>query len=317
MKQQRWIGFLFVISGASFWGIGGTVSQRLFQIDHISVEWLVAVRLLISGIIMVLLAYFSNNNNLVFQIWTNKKAVVQLFVFGLLGMLTVQYTYMASIQLGNAAVATMLQYLAPAFIIIYLVLSKASILKRKDFIAVIITFVGTFLLLTNGSFQQISVPFSAVIWGILSGISLAFYTLYAGKLLNKWGSLNVIGWAMIIGGIGMSMIHPPWKFNTADWTIETVLFLIFVIIFGTMLAFWFYLESLKYLKPQETSLLGTMEPLAAIITSVAWLKIPFGGYQLLGSALVLFMVIYISVFKDKEELPKSNRLNRDYQKKEA
>ena len=87
-KQPRWIGFLLVILGATFWGIGGTVSQRLFQVDIISVEWLVAVRLLLSGIIMILLAYFSKNNKLVLQIWTNKKAVVQLFVFGLLGMLT-------------------------------------------------------------------------------------------------------------------------------------------------------------------------------------------------------------------------------------
>lgn len=301
LKQPRWIGFLLVIVGAIFWGIGGTVSQRLFQIDNISVEWLVSVRLIISGIIMILLAYFTKNNKLVFQIWRNKKAVIQLFIFGLLGMLTVQYTYMVSIQLGNAAVATMLQYLAPVFIIIYLAFSKASTLTRRDFIAVSITVIGTFLLLTNGSFQHMSVPSPAVVWGILSGISLAFYTLYAGKLLNKWGSLNVIGWAMIIGGIGMSIIHPPWKFNTTGWTMYTVLFLIFVIGFGTMLAFWFYLESLKYLKPQETSLLGTIEPLAAIITSVAWLKIPFGGCQKIGSALILCMVLYLSVFKEKEE----------------
>ena len=140
LKQPRWIGFLLVIVGATFWGIGGTVSQRLFQIDNISVEWLVSVRLLISGIIMILLAYFTKNNKLVFQIWRNKKAVIQLFVFGLLGMLTVQYTYMASIQLGNAAVATMLQYLAPVFIIIYLLaLSKVSTLTGRDFIAVGIT----------------------------------------------------------------------------------------------------------------------------------------------------------------------------------
>lgn len=300
VKQPRWIGFLLVITGALFWGIGGTVSQRLFQTDHISVEWLVAVRLLVSGIIMIFLAYFTQNKKLVFRIWTNKKAVLQLIIFGLLGMLAVQYTYMASIEIGNAAVATMLQYLAPVFIIIYLALSRASTLHRSDIIAVCITIVGTFLLLTNGSIQEVSVPFPAVMWGVLSGISLAFYTLYAGKLMNKWGSLNVIGWAMIIGGTGMSIIHAPWKFDTTGWTMGTILFLIFVIIFGTMIAFWFYLESLKYLKPQETSLLGTIEPLAAIITSVVWLKTPFGSYQFIGSALILFMVLYLSVCKENE-----------------
>src|SRR5699024_3760101 len=180
-------------------------------------------------------------------------------------------------------------YLAPVFIIIYLALSRASTLHRKDIIAVGITVIGTFLLLTNVSIQQISVPFLAVLWGVLSGLSLAAYTLYAGTLLNRCESLNIIGWAMIIGGIGMSIIHPAWKFDATGWTMDTVLFLIFVIIFGTMIAFWFYLESLKYLKPQETSLLGTIEPLAAIVTSVVWLKIPFGSYQLIGSALILFM----------------------------
>src|SRR5699024_9810133 len=210
-----------------------------------------------------------------------------------------------SIEIGNAAVATMLQYLAPVFIILYLAITRASSLLRKDFIAVVITVIGTFLLLTNGSFQQISVPFSAIVWGVLSGISLAFYTLYAGKLLNKWGSLNVIGWAMIIGGIGMSIIHPPWQFDASGWTVNTHFFLIFVILFGTMFAFWFYLESLKYLRPQETSLLGTVEPLAAIVTSVLWLHIPFGSFQLLGSGLILFMVLYLSVFKENEKVPKS------------
>src|SRR5690625_3989888 len=94
LKQPRWIGFLFVITGATFWGVGGTVSQRLFQVDFISVEWLVAVRLLVSGMIMIFLVYIQNKKR-VFQIWLNKQAVFQLFIFALFGMLAVQYTFMA------------------------------------------------------------------------------------------------------------------------------------------------------------------------------------------------------------------------------
>ena len=43
-----------------------------------------------------------------------------MILFGLFGMLAVQYTYFASIKEGNAAVATLLQYLAPIFITVYL-----------------------------------------------------------------------------------------------------------------------------------------------------------------------------------------------------
>ena len=44
----------------------------------------------------------------------------KMILFGLFGMLAVQYTYFASIKEGNAAVATLLQYLAPIFITVYL-----------------------------------------------------------------------------------------------------------------------------------------------------------------------------------------------------
>lgn len=306
-KQSRWVGFVLVILGATFWGIGGTVSQRLFQVDHISVEWLVSVRLLLTGLILIVLALFSKHRMKVFSIWKDKKAVFQLFLFGIFGMLAVQYTYMASINLGNAAVSTLLQYLAPIYIILYLIITKVSKLQVRDMIAVILAITGTFLLLTNGSFTSLSVPFSSVIWGVLSGISLAFYTLYAGPLLLKWGSLNIIGWAMIVGGAGLGFVHPPWQVDMSSWTMDTVMFLLFVIIFGTMFGFWFYLESLKYLKPQETSLLGSVEPLAAIITTVLWLRIPFGIFQLVGTCLILIMVIYLSVFKDKNEIKEVSR----------
>ncbi|MBU9711503.1 EamA family transporter [Evansella tamaricis] len=308
--KGRWIGFVLVLLGASFWGVGGTVSQRLFQEDGVNVEWLVSVRLLISGIMMILLAILSKNRNKVFGIWTDKGAAVNLVIFGIFGMLAVQYTYMASINLGNAAVSTLLQYQAPAFIIIYFILSKKSNVTKKDVLTVLLALLGTFFLLTNGSINNLSVPSASVVWGVLSGIALAFYTLYAGPLLKKWGSLNVIGWAMIIGGTGLAIFNPPWKVTITNWNMGTLFFLIFVILFGTMFAFWFYLESLKYLKPQETSLLGSMEPLTAVLTSVLWLKIPFGAYQMAGGLIILLMVIYLSLAKENDSAVKKEMIEK-------
>src|SRR5699024_7835672 len=126
-------------------------------------------------------------------IWFNLRAIGQLLIFSLFGMLAVQYTYMASIELGNAAIATMLQYLAPIFIVIYLLLTKMEALQRSDIVSVTITIIGTFLLLTNGSVSTITVPFPAVVWGVLSGIAVAFYTLFARQIMIAWGSLSAIG----------------------------------------------------------------------------------------------------------------------------
>lgn len=182
-------------------------------------------------------------------------------------MLLVQYAYMASINFGNAAIATLLQYIAPVYIIIWYVIRRKERFKLFDLIAIVLTLSGTFLLLTNGSFSKLVVSTPSVIWGIISGLALAFYTLYATQLLTRFPSILVVGWAMLISGIVMNFKAPIWDFDWSHLTGSTVLYLTFGIIAGTAIAFFFFIESLNYLSAKETTLFGTIEPVMAILAS--------------------------------------------------
>lgn len=295
--MNRRKGIILVMTGAIFWGIGGTVSKKLFQ-SGIDIDWLVTTRLLIAGFLLLTVQFSGKERSQIFKVWKSKKAALQLIIFGLLGMLAVQYTYMASIKHGNAAVATLLQYLAPTMIIVYLLLRKQTVLTRQDLFTVSLALIGCFFLLTNGSISQLSVPTLAIVWGILSGVALAFYTLYAIPLLKQFDSLVIVGWAMIIGGLALSFVHPPWQIDLRSLSLETYLYLIFVILFGTMIAFWFYIESLQSLIPKESSLLGSIEPLAAVLTTVFWLKEPFGLYQWIGTACIIAMILIMALNKE-------------------
>lgn len=296
-KPNRKKGLFLVITGATLWGVGGTVAQKLFQDFAIDVNWLVTIRLLIAGVLLLGVQYFTKDRTQIFAVWRNARAAFQLVFFGILGMLAVQYTYMASINYGNGAVATLLQYQAPVMIIIYLVLRKQTILTQKDFVTVFLALSGCFLLLTNGSISELSVPAPAIIWGLLSGLALAFYTLYAVQLLAQFDSLVIVGWAMIIGSFTLSFVHPPWQMDFASLPLEGYLYLGFVIIFGTMIAFWFYIDSLQSLSPKETSLIGSLEPLAAVLTTVFWLHEPFGAFQWLGTACIIGMILVMALGK--------------------
>ena len=44
---------------------------------------------------------------------------------------------------------------------------------------------------------------------------------------------------------------------------------------GTAFAFYLFIDSLKYLSPKETTLLGTIEPVIAVVTSALWLGVTF------------------------------------------
>lgn len=116
--EKRILGIFLAIAGASFWGLGGTVSDFLFQHRNIEINWYVTARLLISGILLLIIYKLLYPRKSIFIIFTSKRSFIQLIIFSIFGMLLVQYSYMASINYGNAAVATLLQYIAPLYIII-------------------------------------------------------------------------------------------------------------------------------------------------------------------------------------------------------
>jgi drug/metabolite transporter (DMT)-like permease len=298
--QDRFKGILMVTVGAALWGLSGTAAQQLFQNIGVPTGWLVTVRLLFSGGILIAIGLLSKEREKVWGIWKDRKTRLEIIIFGVLGLLGVQYTYFASIETGNSAVATLLQYLAPIFITVYFILRYRVFPSLIDLTAIILALLGTFLLLTNGSIKNFAVSNISVAWGILSGIALAFYTLYPVHLLKKWGSIVVVGWGMIIGGVGLSFIHPPWKIDIHEWSFHTLSLIGFVIIFGTLIAFFLYMESLRYITPKETSLLSCTEPLVAVISAIVFLHVSFGLLQAIGALFVLAMVILLS-FKSHQK----------------
>ncbi|HUN04623.1 MAG TPA: DMT family transporter, partial [Niabella sp.] len=96
-------GILLGITAATLWGISGTLGQFLFQQRGINVEWLITVRLLISGVGLLILAKTTKND--IFSIWKNRKDAIELMLFSVIGMVGVQYTYFAAIKHSNAATA--------------------------------------------------------------------------------------------------------------------------------------------------------------------------------------------------------------------
>src|SRR5699024_12364201 len=102
---------------------------------------------------------------------------------------------------------------------------------------------------------------------------LLFIASYARNLLDLYSAVWGVGWAILIAGLCMNVIHPIWKVDMHDWSIFTVIVLGFTVLFGTTLAFWMFIKSLEYLEAKETTLLGTVEPLTAVISSIIWLTL--------------------------------------------
>ncbi|WP_097677978.1 DMT family transporter [Bacillus massilinigeriensis] len=299
LHNGRLKGFTLVIMGAGLWGISGTVVQYLFDSHEVTTGWLVNVRLLASGLLLLLYARYTGERN-IWRIWKDKESRLSLLIFGIIGMLGVQYTFFSAIEHGNAATAAVLQYLAPVLITCYLAIRSRKWPTRLEILSVIFAITGTILLVTRGNLGALEISFAALIWGLASALTLAFYTLQPGKLLSKWGSVLTVGWGMMIGGICSSFIHPPWRY-TESFPAVALLAIGFVIFFGTLVAFYSYMESLNYISASETSLLASVEPLSAAFLAVIWLRVPFGPIEWLGSLLILSTIFLLSKKKQRKK----------------
>ena len=88
-----------------------------------------------------------------------------MLLFSLIGMLFMQYGYFLAIGHSNAATATVLQYLAPVMIVIYVSIRYHKMPSFFEFAAVLCALLGTFLLATHGNVKSLSISPLALFWG--------------------------------------------------------------------------------------------------------------------------------------------------------
>ena len=292
--MNRLKGISMIIIGAMMWGATGPMMEWLLATSDMSISFMLTVRLLIAGFFILLFLKLKGKD--IYRPLRHKVWLRQMVIFGLFGMLGVQFTFVGAIDASNAVIATLFQFLAPIYIILFVSVRQRVLPPATQLIGMIVTMVGLYFLLTNGTLSGFALSAEAIAWGLAVGFTFTFYTLYPARLMNEWGVLLSVGWGMLIGG-GVLFFTSMTKLQAGiatlgDWRIVLVLSL--AILIGTV-AFLLFLGSMKYISPVETSLLSSFEPLTAMIISVIWFGSVLGKWQVAGAIIMLIGVTGLSV----------------------
>ncbi len=119
--MERLKGIIFIVTGSMLWGATGPLMEWLLSHTPLTVSFMLTIRLTVAGIL--LLTYLLLTGKDIFGIWQQKLWSRQLIIFGIAGMLGVQFAFVAAINASNAVLATLLQFLAPIFVVAYVSLS--------------------------------------------------------------------------------------------------------------------------------------------------------------------------------------------------
>lgn len=295
-------GLFFASFGAISWGISGVCGQYLFMNYDIDSSWLTAMRMLLSGILLLILGAFKEKDT-VLKIWTVPKDLAWLFAFAILGLLLCQYAFISAIKYSDSATATVLQSLNVVIMIVFMSIVTKTKMRFSQILAVFLAVFGTYLISTGGNPGNMNISKAGLFYGLLSALGVITYTLFSRPIIVSWGNIIVTGWGMLLGGILISILTKAWIFPK-DLDFLAWLIIAIIIIIGTALAFSVFLEGVKHIGPVKATLIGCLEPASATLLASIFLGMKFSLVELAG-----FSCIILTVFLSVKEKPRENKIN--------
>lgn len=284
------LGVFLVVSGGISWAISGILAEYLFK-NHYAVEWISFCRLFFSGIFLSLLSLKKRN----FRLLLSKNESFSLVFFAFFGLLLTQYSYFKAISYTDAGMATMIQYSAPLFIMLFVCFKEKKFPKMNERIALFLILLALILLISGGNLGSLKTHFVGIIWAIIAAFGIVFYSLSARGIFQKYGLFCVMGFASLIASLMLFLMLDIRLFEY-KLSLDSFLAMSGIVFIGTIMAFCLYLKGLEYIGALKASMIACIEPVAAAFMSFFFFNT---SYTLLD--IFAFILIVVSVLLNAQK----------------
>ncbi len=291
-ENEQTKGILLTTLGAACWGLSGSMGEYLFDVQGMDSRWLVPIRLGLAGIILLIYCLIKYKHQTI-RPWRSGQAAIYMLIYGLAGVSTCQFLYFLTIELSTAAIGTILQDLAPIFILMVTCIISKRLPKLNEVASIALALAGVFMLTTHGNIASMTVSPSALIAGIASAFCVMIYNVLAPKVTFETPVIIVQAWSFLLGGIAGTFVFRSWNIHYVP-NIYGLGGILFVVIVGNICAFTFYISGVKRIGPQRAILYSFAEPITAAIISSILLGNVFTVYDAVGFALIFFMLWMIT-----------------------
>ena len=260
----------------------------------ISALVLTDLRLLIAGGGVLMVLAYSTGKDKTLAFLKDRKSLLSLLIFALIGLFLNQFAYLSAIQETNAGTATVLQYVCPVGVLIYSCIKDKVAPTLAEIISIGLAIGGTFLIATHGELDQLSVTPAGLFWGLFSALTYALYIILPIALIKKWGSMLVIGAGMVIAGL-VALPFTGVLQTAIPTSLDFLLAFAGIILIGTVFSYTAFLKGASLLGPVKSSLLASIEPISAVFFAFLIMKEQFYAIDFVGMAMILLAVTIISL----------------------
>jgi DME family drug/metabolite transporter len=223
--------------------------------------------------------------------------LVQCLALGLLGVAASNYFYYVAIQRTSVAIAIIVQYTAPVWVLLYVVARRQQKLSLQKVAAVGTAIAG--IALTLGIVGTKTSPLRLDSYGLFAALiasfSFAFYNLAGHRILARHDRWRVLVWTLTSASIFWLIVNPPWKILAAHYAPAQWTFLFAFSMISVLFAFSLYFQGLQHLEPTRAIIASCLEPVFSILLAAALLGEVLRPIQTVGIILVLAAIVLVQL----------------------
>lgn len=224
--------------------------------------------------------------------------LVQCLVLGMLGVAASNYFYYVAIQKTSVAIAIVLQYTAPVWVLMYVVMRGQQKLSLQKVAAVAVAIAGIALtigIIGGHSASPLHLDTYGLIAAVLASFSFAFYNVGGHGILARHDRWRVLTWTLASAAIFWLVINPPWKVVAAHYTPAQWGFLFIFSMISVLGSFSLYFLGLQHLEPTRAIIASCLEPVFSILLAAALLGEGVRPIQTIGIVLVLSAIVIVQL----------------------
>ena len=298
-------GTLLVVGAASLWGVNGTVSTAVMDAGLSPVR-LAEARVALAAI--VLLGWLALRDRRALRL--TRRELVAFAVFGVVGLLGVQWTYFEAISRIPIGVSLVIEYTAPLIVALWVRFAWRRALPWPVWVAIPVAILGLGLVLGVTGVGARELDGVGVAWSLAAAGCYAYYVLHGGRLMRDRSPVAVLGLGLAAGLVALTVALPWWTF---PWELMPVAvpglpgappiwpLLLYTAVFGTVLPFGMLLGGVRLIGADGASVTAMLEPIIA--GAVAWVVLgqALGPAQVVGGLVVLAAVAAAQVSRARAE----------------
>src|SRR5437764_6106965 len=297
---DAYLGYIYIGLAAALWGVSASLGRAVFTerllpgsgIRNISPMILSQARTTFSFSVVLVGLLIRRGWK---QLRMPREDLLRAFVLGLGGIAASNYFYYLAIQRTNVATAIIVQYTAPVWVLVYMVLRRAERLTLSKMASVVLAITGIALVIGVFGRGRLQLDTLGVTAAMIAAFSFTFYNIGGHYILAKYDRWTVLLFHTLSASLFWIVVNPPNRIIAAHYSGTAWLFLLVFAMLSVLLPFSLYFAGLQHLEPTKAIVPSCLEPVFTILIAAVALKEVVGPLQGLGIVMVLCAILVVQI----------------------